>query len=148
MKTQCFVWADGLEDWVELSIPESENYFKLKVPQADLNTKGDRIMEMEVHNQLDINFEKSLNTIAFFSKAKLGKFPQNQDWKLEVWLDDEKSGTRKLPNISCGVALKRPKQNILYAKKDGPNLNHAVKHCFGAIERSLRQEAPWWSKAS
>jgi hypothetical protein len=103
-------------------------------------------MEVKIHNQLGINYDKTLTTVSYIANATLGKFSKKNRWRLEVWLDEKASKSN--PLINCGVALIRPKKETIYAKKHAGNLKVAIKQSIGVIEKSIRREGERWDYES
>ena len=131
------------DEWV--SFEETETYKNYIIKNSNANSlKEVKNMEMEVHNQLGINYGKTLNTVSFFAQSTLEKFAKKNKWKLEVWLDEKNS--KKNPKISCGVALVRPRKSTIYAKKVAGNLNEAIKQSLNVIEKSIRREGNQWNR--
>lgn len=69
------------DEWV--SFDETETYQNYISKNSHVKSfKETMNMEMEVHNQMNINYEKTLNTVSFFTKSSLGKFSKKK--KMEV----------------------------------------------------------------
>lgn len=99
-----------------------------------IESKEER-MQMELHNQLDSNFDRALNTVSYIADSHLSKFKRADDWKVDVWLDQE--DVRSRPEFTCGVSLKRPNQEVIFTKKNSDSLNDAVKTSFETIKKTL-----------
>jgi hypothetical protein len=101
-------------------------------------------MKMEVINQVDLNYDRTLNTVNFFAKNVLGKYPKQNKWKVKVWLH-EKGGKTNL-TFTCGIELFRPRKGTIYAKKESGSLNEAVKKSFNTVEKSVKKDGLEWFK--
>jgi hypothetical protein len=99
-------------------------------------------MKMEVYNQLQINYEKSLGTVNFFAKSVLGKYPKQKKWKVKVWLNEKTNDDN--PIFTCGIELIRPRKNTIYAKKESGNLHDAVKKSFNIVEKAVKKDGLDW----
>ena len=143
MKLRKKKWQ-ALEDEKWVSFDEKKKYrnFLSKKNKIGNSSREIKEMDLEVHNQLGINYNKTLSTISFFAKSTLGKFAKKNKWKLEVWLDEE--NPKGNPTISCAVALVRPRRGTIYAKKVAQSLNEAIKKSVGILEKTIdREEAKW-----
>jgi hypothetical protein len=143
-------WILDDNEWVPFDQTQTyKNYIARKMKDKGNRSVNSAVqprevneMELEVHNKLDINYNKTLSAISFFTKAALGKFARKKEWKLEVWLEERNS--KRNPTFSCGVALLRPKKSTIYAKKVSGNLNEALKRSVAVIEKSIRREEVRW----
>ena len=126
------------------SFEESDVY-----KRKESNSTNPENLNIELHNNLDMNYQKTIDTIKFFLKSTLGKFSKNNQWKVEVWLDKENlKHADEDQLISCGVALKRPHLGTLYAKKMGASLNKAVSKSINVLEDAVRSERDRWKRVS
>ena len=99
--------------------------------------KGHKL-ELHFHNRLDMNYKKVKEFVRGILEISLRKFVKDEKWKLEIWLDNESKGD--LPEISCAMALKRPRRNTLYAKKSASSLYSASKSTLDVLLKNLRRE--------
>ena len=136
-------WKPCEHEWV--SFDETYTYEKFKKNESTNENKEENLMEMELHNQVDINHKRTLSTIQFFMNAVLGKFSKNDKWKLEVWLDENQN--KHNASIVCGMALKRPRRATIYTRKKASSLKDAVKNALKVIEKSIRREGHRWARA-
>lgn len=68
-------WKPCEHEWV--SFDETNTYEKFKKNESTNEDKEENLMEMELHNQVDINHKRTLSTIQFFMNTVLGKFSKN-----------------------------------------------------------------------
>ncbi len=95
-------------------------------------------MELELHDNLEGNYNKHFKTMAFLANSILGKFNLSDGWKLEIWLDQNDSAKEK--PISCGLSLARPKRSTLYVRKRSEKMVTAGKKAFFTMSRLMKNE--------
>jgi hypothetical protein len=125
------------ESWVALR--ENHNYKNYTMKNSNVKySTGEMNMEMELHNQLNTEYGKTLNTVSFFTKSALSKFSKKDKWKLEIWLDEKDPQNHS--GITCGLALRRANKGTIYVRKKAVTLNEAIKKSINVLERSIRRE--------
>lgn len=92
-------------------------------------------MQMELHNKLNNNHQKTMSTVEYFTHSKLDKFDQRGKWKLEVWLDKVKSDKK----VSCAMALIRPQRSTIFVRRRADSSRDAIKKSINSIAKSARR---------
>ena len=137
-------WKGCEHKWVSFDETKTYKKFKERNENRQESSEEKSYIEMKLHNQVDINHSKTVRTIKFFVKSILGKFIRNRKWKLEVWLDENKDHHNT--SIICGVALKRPKKDTIYVRKQAPSVKEALKQTLRTIEKSVRRDGHQWNR--
>ncbi len=137
-----------IDNWESFEDSEVYKRFIEKSEPTSTSSSEAKVPELEVHNNIDTSYQKTVSTIRYFLKSALGKFSNSGKWKVEIWLDNESS--KRSDNdevISCGVALKRPGTGVLYARKASENLSRAISNSLEVLEDAVIGERKKWKTA-
>lgn len=128
-------YKELVEQWESF---DDSPYFKKSIHN---DTEEKLSPEVELHNDMDMSYKKTLNTIKFFVKSHLGRFKKSPEWKVEVWIKERNSADNK---ISCAVALRRVGGGTIYAKKVEGSISRAVSTSLKVIENAVAREREKW----